>query len=845
MASDDIRINLSPYLGCSKKLVEFFAIIGYDEEEIKRCGTNILKNQNQLELAFVSIVISDFSFDIADDYIIKQVYPDKPEIIKSGIPPNQDSIIFSTCIDSENGEKKVYNSCFALRFYEKLETKKGEIYFIPKAFLIYSQYPYFSSFYRICEKILISTDERYADKDFPIEIFIHCFVNYFPSPINNNLVLKDFSPNIVIPKLTGYPYADFNLGKILNTISLIDFIKTYILIFLELDLLIFSPNLEKLNIFMFALYILNYPLTDSNYFWHIKTISIEDIKRGEGDDTVSTSFKGVNCQLNDNLDLSDFSALNFVIDLENKKQTIVSISESNEARETKNLLKYINNILNRSMFLKKSLFLEEYLLKLHKNLKNILKEYNEIASNDSNVAESFFYINKSVMNINRQIQEAFYDFVLNILVELNKDYSFDPSLKNPVVRNIVENPKLSEEEKTFLKYSRDTIKYNTYFNNFINDFKCYDGLRVSLLFSDEYVNLKKQESYKTIEDKVKYFEIMDKLYILKKTDLIYNLKALDTEYSKKNYIPSKGGKKAKKEVKLFTLNREIISKFIYKKKNKAYYEILTDPDEIKIDNEKKDSLLLTIQSYFGAKGLLKDEYYIRSSALFIISICFPFFAKDKINFVLEEYLKTAKKINYFQRYFIFIILKAINKYYQLNKEKGTFSEMEFNQVQKYYETIQNFLKENSIIQNEEIFLFFKNHFKSKEEDNKENINNEEDFCYEYNNIEFNVNILKHLKISENEMILNTGNESIKLKKMKKEDIHKLFKTLYKYYENFLSDKVDIKNLEVNETYENVINLILFFKLYKDEGDMIKILCYIINSLINFQNQLSNYKKNNA
>ena len=171
--------------------------------------------------------------------------------------------------------------------------------------------------------------------------------------------------------------------------------------------------------------------------------------------------------------------------------------------------------------------------------------------------------------------------------------------------------------------------------------------------------------------------------------------------------------------------------------------------------------------------------------------------------------------------------------------------MEFNQVQKYYETIQNFLKENSIIQNEEIFLFFKNHFKSKEEDNKENINNEEDFCYEYNNIEFNVNILKHLKISENEMILNTGNESIKLKKMKKEDIHKLFKTLYKYYQNFLSDKVDIKNLEVNETYGNVINLILFFKLYKDEGDMIKILCYIINSLINFQNQLSNYKKNNA
>ena len=843
MEVDDININLSPYLGCSKKLVEFFAIIGYDEESIRRCGPNLIKHQNKLQLTFLSIVISDFSFDIADSYIIKQVYPDKPALIKSKIPPNQDSIIFSTCIDSENGEKKVYNSCFALRFYERLETKKGEIYFIPKAFLIYSQYPYFSSFYRICEKILISTDERYADKDFPIEIFIHCFVNYFPSPLNNNLILKDFSPNIVIPKLTGYPYADFNLGKILNSINLIEFIKIYILIFLEQDLLIFSPNLEKLNIFMFALYILNYPLTDSNYFWHIKTISIEDIKRGEGDDTVSTSFKGVNSVLDNNLDLSDFTALYFVIDLENKKQPLLSVSNSDEAQEIKLLLKYINGILNRSMFMKKSVFLEEYLLKLHKNLKNIIKEYNDIASNDANVLESYFYINKSVMNINRQIQEVFYDFVLNILVELNKDYSFDPSLKNPVIHKIIDNPRLIEEEKIFLKFSRDTIKYNTYFNNFINDFQCYDGIRVSLLFSDEYVNLKKQESYKSIEEKVKYFEIMDKLYILKKTDLIFNLKALDTEYSKKTYIPSKVRKKTKKEIKLFTLNRDIIKKFIYKKKNKAYYEILTDPDEIKIDIENKNSLILQIQSYFGMKGLLKDEYYIRSSALFIISICFPFFPKNKIDFVLEEYLKETKKINYFQRYFIFIILKAINKYYQLNKNKGIFPEIGFEQVKKNYEIILNYLKKNSIIQNEEIFLFFKNHF-NIQEDKKDNMDNKEEFCYKYNESEFDNDIYKNLQISENDIILKISNKVKKFKKLQNNDISLLLlKELYLYYDEYFSNNMDIKNLDVNKICEKAINLVIFFKSYKDEGDISKILYYLVNSLIDFQNQLSNYKEN--
>ena len=845
MAADDVKINLSPYLGCSKKLVEFFAIIGYDEESIRRCGTNIIKNQDQLELTFLSIVISDFSFDIADNYIIKQVYPDKPAIIKSEMPPNTDRIIFSTCIDSENGEKKVYNSCFALRFYERLETKKGDIYFIPKAFLIYSQYPYFSSFYRICEKILISTDERYADKDFPIEIFIHCFVNYFPSPINNNLVLKDFSPNIVIPKLTGYPYADFNLGKILNLISLTDFIKIYILIFLELDLLIFSPNLEKLNIFMFALYILNYPLTDSNYFWHIKTISIEDVKSGEGDDTVSTSFKGVNSVLEDDLDLSNFTVLYFVINLDNKKQPLISISDCDEAREIKLVLKYINNILNRTMFLKKSFFLEGYLLKLYKNLKNILKEYNEIASNDSNVAESFFYINKSIMNINRQIQEVFYDFVLNILVELNKDYSFDPSLKNPVIHKIIDNPKLSEEEKIFLKFSRDTIKYNTYFNNFINDFRCYDGIRVSLLFSDEYVNLKKQESYKSIQEKVKYFEIMDKLYISKKSDLIYNLKALNTEYSKKTYIPSKSKKNTRKDIKLFTLDREIIKKFIYKKKNKAYYEILTDPDEIKIDIENKNTLILKIQSYFGVKGLLKEEYYIRAAALFVISICFPFFPKDKINLILEEYLKGTTKINYFRRFFIFIILKAINNYYQLNKEKGIFPEMKFDQVKKYYEIIQNYLKDNSIIQNEEIFLFFKNHFNIQEEVDKDNTNKKEEFCYKYKESGFDEDIFQNLKISENDITLKVNNETIKFKKIMKPENSRLFlKELYVYYYDFFSNDFDIKNLDINNICEKIIYLIMFFKTDKDEENICQILFYLINSLMDFQKQLSDFKGSN-
>ena len=250
-----------------------------------------------------------------------------------------------------------------------------------------------------------------------------------------------------IPKLTGYPYVDFNLGKVLTSVNLNCFIKIYILIFLEFDLLFFSPDLEKLNIFMFALYILNYPLTNTNYFGYIRTISLKESEEDEMDDILlqsgkifskeiqiagngsrnlsltseiiegrKTSFRGVNCEYKPNIEFK-FKGLNLVIDIEDKKNPIINNPKSKQEKiiNINILLKYIDNTLNSK---KNNFFLDKYLQKLHKNLNNILKDYNYIAKNDSNVANSFFYMNKSIMNINRQIQEIFYDFILNILVEL-------------------------------------------------------------------------------------------------------------------------------------------------------------------------------------------------------------------------------------------------------------------------------------------------------------------------------------------------------------------------------------------------------------------------------------------
>ena len=344
------------------------------------------------------MVTSNISFHFNLDLQIKQIYPDNPEIIKSKVYPKSNNIISFSCFDSSVEKRKIVNSCYAFRFYERIKTENDEIYFIPKAFLIYSQYPYFSSYCKICEKIFWATDERYADKDFPIEIFIHCLVNYFPSPLNNNLILKDFVPNIIIPKLTGYPYADFNLGKVLASMELNSFIKIFILIFLEVDLMFFSPDLEKLNIFMFALYILNYPLTNTNYFGYIRTISLKESEEDEMDDILlqsgkifskeiqiagngsrnlsltseiiegrKTSFSGVNCEYKPNIEFK-FKGLNLVIDIEDKKNPIINNPKIKQEKiiNINILLKYIDNTLNSK---KNNFFLDKYLQKLHKNIK--------------------------------------------------------------------------------------------------------------------------------------------------------------------------------------------------------------------------------------------------------------------------------------------------------------------------------------------------------------------------------------------------------------------------------------------------------------------------------------------
>ena len=73
---------------------------------------------------------------------------------------------------------------------------------------------------------------------------------------------------------------------------------------------------------------------------------------------------------------------------------------------------------------------------------------------------------------------------------------------------------LSEEENFFYELLGKNDKHNFYFNNFIKEFEQFDEFRISQIFCDEFIYLKKKILNNKEEKNIIYFEIIDNLYSL-------------------------------------------------------------------------------------------------------------------------------------------------------------------------------------------------------------------------------------------------------------------------------------------------------------------------------------------
>ena len=852
MFGKDLLIKKYPFMGFSPNIMEYFSIIGYQENFIPTLIDSIKKKKNRYYPTVLSSIISREDFGIVDnELIISQIYPDTPQIIqinKNDINqeiPSTSNVIYSFCIDSTDGKSKLFYTCFGYKFCEKYQYKVDnniEEYYLPKAFCIVSQYNFFSFFEYVCKNIHILMTKR-EGLSLPVELLLYNIVNFVPSPMSYNLNLDLFSfcmktKDVEINQLSGYPYIDFDLKEIFNFLPLNFFMEVYLLTLIEQSALFFSANLELLNMVMYIMYILNYPCNDSIYFWHIVSVSKNNlVEENKFVGKVMVSLLGVNATYDDSLDTSCFGRYHYVIDIDNKKIFLkesldLSMDEKEEVDNLNNLHMYFQNIIKEKNV--ESNFLRFFILKLKKNLDNVLLKELE---HNSNQKKNFniFKTSKSINLVNKKIQEIFYDFNLNILMifyqdnalvnsfdKIKKvDYNFDKQIQKILNLKLSENnTKLSIEEQNFIHFFRGTVKYKIYFENFIQNFETIDVFKIALLFSEEFLNIKIKDIKTKSLSKLSLFKIIDCLYYPSKKQTINitisNLLSLSGEFLKKYFENDLNN-----DNKLINLNKKTINKYIYLLNNNYEKEEMMDlfpsiriQEEPTIISFDKRYIINIIQNSFDEYKLIPTKNYIFFAAIYIFCISLSLHSYDKLLKYIENITNTLSQIKLFMRQFIYIIIQTFYKYLLINRaQNGIYSEMGISQVKMYFYLLTSFLKLNNIIPNEEMMSILTKFFgqmiyqernnqqKKSEIDIDTDINfvkkeNENFFCfmkYCFNNKKY---FSSHLMIKNALKENNYCNIVIKFNKKILKPVIVVKIKEYIYTTDFFSPKKIYKNAEI-------------------------------------------------
>jgi hypothetical protein len=159
-------------------------------------------------------------------------------------------------------------------------------------------------------------------------------------------------------------------------------LEIYLFTFLEQKMLFFSQNLELLNMIMYIMFLLNYPCNDSIYFWHIVSVSINDLTAdNKFVGKVMDSLLGVNASYDESISTSAFGSYYFIVDLDNKKLFLEQPIQDLEDEDYKDLLdiqEFFQNCLKDRNT--DSIFLKDFIKELKTNLESILSKDSVIFS---------------------------------------------------------------------------------------------------------------------------------------------------------------------------------------------------------------------------------------------------------------------------------------------------------------------------------------------------------------------------------------------------------------------------------------------------------------------------------
>ena len=746
MDKKESMIKKYPYLAYSTNIMEYFAMIGYQERYINKIFANKRYKCKLGNPTILFSVTSRSDFGIIDnEMILTQVYPDIPTLIPVNDINNEEDItsnvIYYFCYDSEDGKEKLFYICYAYKFYEKFKyyQKKGEYieYYVPKAFCIISQFYYFSFFEYICKNLYILLKNKDIES-IPVEITIYNIINFIPSPMNYSLNLELFSyiltseKEVVIKQLSGYPYLDFDLVQIFNVLPMNFVIEIFILTIIEQSMLFFSENLEILNMVMFIMFVLNYPCNDSPYLWHIVSISKDNLNEdNKFAGKALNSMLGVNTTYSDDIDINCFGKYNYIIDIDKKNIILkkeIDFSEENDGKDFEdlnNFRRYIKSILKERNV--ESIFLKFFIESMKKSLNNIISKESDLK--DKNI--NFFVSSDEIIEKNIKIQEIFYNFYINILMIFIQDNTLNDSFNEIQVdrpeeilkkvlklRNMEEIKRdMSPNENYFCSLFRKSYKYKVYYENFIRCFESIEIFKIPLLFSEEFIYLKIKDVQNEFANKISYFKIIDTLYIpdssqtikITLNNIFYNymdrLKKYFVQYFSKERL------KEMEKQQLITLDKKILTKYIYLLNN-IYEEeelgflfpsiAIKETSSIISINSK--SIINTIKFVIEENNIINTKDYLMYSFIYILSITFPLHSYLQLLELLESLSKTLSKLKHFMPYYIQILMKSIFKFYLIHKEKKIYNDFSASNIKMYIFILINLMRKELFLPNEEIML---------------------------------------------------------------------------------------------------------------------------------------------
>ncbi len=880
MLLSEEKINKIPFHGTSKNLMDYFYILGYDDNFIEN---KILKSNDTYEPIILGSINSKYAKNSFDTSLLsKIIYPINPS--KTNIKKNPENLIFSFVFDDLNGLDKICFIGYAYKFYEKIPN--NNIY-IPKCFVILSQFPFFTSFKIICEEIFIHYSINKIT--LPTEIYIYNILNFIPSPLNGclNIDICYFSKyDIALKQLSGYPYIDINLCYLFNFIPINLFIEIFIYSILETDILLFYENIEILNVILYIIFILNYPCSDSIYLWYIFSIPQDEIEKPTYSKFISKRFCcsliGITCSYNEKIKINSGFKNYFIVDIGNKKinyKTKIPVNELKVRDKNAFKLYELKLFLDKSIYknkeIKESKFLDKYIKKLQKELNLIFEEYLKL----KNIPDSFFFINNKISEINIKIQETFYNFYLNIISIFYQDNNFLSCYDKFYIteQNIFKrrsnaskmtlfNKKMTkkfflennneqisqylEEEKIFCNLFQTSTKYGIYFDNFILRFKSLDLYKISLIFSEDFIYMKLSD----LNFKSGFFTIIDSLYTNYQTksqkfyDITFHY--FDECYkSLQNNFPTKKSNKIQ-------INNNIINFYI------NYINNLDEQDLIKlfpslefiINSKVNNCNILSIIDCIENKMLsykLIEPKQIFGSCLMILNnlfICEDYFDKrNNTNSFSEMIFLTNNLLNYvfennysfFRKYFLIIL----NDFYLMIKKISNDKEKiihSINLLESYYFIFCNFIRTNCIYPNSFIIylltILLKEFKKIKEEIPKTNIFKEEEEDDEEEedeiNILYNINVKNENNIPENKLVILNSDiqNSVEMKEFIQNESNNC-------YINFKKDN-KMNNIK-NEPNSNFSVISFSFNDKKRESFIfsLKKLLYSCSSIVN--NDFSN------